>query len=369
MNTKEQHFPQLDALRGIAALSVLLYHVFGMVRYAPALIGRLDGTLLSEIWNGEAAVLLFLVLSGFVLNLRFVGAKREGFWWIGFLVKRVFRIYPAFLAVMVVAIPLKYIPYGNTVLLPELFKTAVMEPFTANDIPRTLLLVGHNVHPSQFDPPIWSLIVEMRISLVFPAIILLLGLRMPMLVELCILAASLIFADYCWNHDVATGQYLAMFVLGALLAKNWRSLRYPENGYCQWAIIACSLLLYNASAYAKEFGFYGWEDEFVARQLVALGAAGIIVTCLYAPVARTLLANPVAQFMGRTSYSLYLIHYVVLFAMVRIPGLVESRSFLLIFFIAVSSSYALSALCYRYVEAPCNAFGKAMAASIAGRRG
>jgi peptidoglycan/LPS O-acetylase OafA/YrhL len=55
--------------------------------------------------------------------------------------------------------------------------------------------------------------------------------------------------------------------------------------------------------------------------------------------------------------------------MVRIPGLVESRSFLLIFFIAVSSSYALSALCYRYVEAPCNAFGKAMAASIAGRRG
>ena len=82
----------LDSVRGLAALSVLFGHAYGLVPNAPQHLGGqhhladllnpfllIKATPLRVIINGHAAVMVFFVLSGFVLRSTFLSA-REAYW-------------------------------------------------------------------------------------------------------------------------------------------------------------------------------------------------------------------------------------------------------------------------------------------------
>ena len=86
----------LDGLRGLAAFSVFLSHAQGMIP-ATALMETLRSSPARILWDGAAAVSLFFVLSGFVLALPFIGPIAKRLDVADFLVRRVFRIYPAYL--------------------------------------------------------------------------------------------------------------------------------------------------------------------------------------------------------------------------------------------------------------------------------
>src|SRR5690348_5076720 len=92
---------ELDSLRGLAALSVLLYHVLASnsAQLASAIcLGPVDGALnrvlayspLHAIWLGAESVWLFFVLSGFVLTR---ATMRPGFSWAGYYPSRMVRLY------------------------------------------------------------------------------------------------------------------------------------------------------------------------------------------------------------------------------------------------------------------------------------
>src|SRR5690606_25572931 len=91
-----QRISSLDGLRGIAALVVLLYHLTLVAR--PFLeTGRTSNawwwiteTPLKLLTAGTEAVLVFFVLSGFVVALP---AFRAGFNWVGMLTGRMLRLY------------------------------------------------------------------------------------------------------------------------------------------------------------------------------------------------------------------------------------------------------------------------------------
>ena len=68
-----------------------------MMPVLPVWFERIQATPLSFFCDGLAAVTLFFVLSGFVLNLKYVSLQQLPPRWAGaFLINRVFRIYPAF---------------------------------------------------------------------------------------------------------------------------------------------------------------------------------------------------------------------------------------------------------------------------------
>src|ERR1700733_3274837 len=99
--------PRLESLRGLAALGVIVTHCFGAL--------RVDGlkeywalpfseqpssaqvlTLLGSVLNPEGAVVLFFILSGYVLSLSFLRSKESLGRLLGpYLIRRMLRLLPA----------------------------------------------------------------------------------------------------------------------------------------------------------------------------------------------------------------------------------------------------------------------------------
>lgn len=88
--TAGARFLELDGLRGIAAFTVILHHFCCMydLKEKPYLL---------PLVAGHSAVLLFFVLSGFVLSLPFWNKGTFGRY-DAYLVRRIFRIYVPYVA-------------------------------------------------------------------------------------------------------------------------------------------------------------------------------------------------------------------------------------------------------------------------------
>src|SRR5262245_47699245 len=101
----------LDGLRGIAAVTVVVQHILSSFPPLAAMIDRapdadivlldLDRTPLRLLWTGSEAVILFFVLSGFVLTLQ-IERFQAGSSYVTYIVRRVSRLYVPYLAIMLV---------------------------------------------------------------------------------------------------------------------------------------------------------------------------------------------------------------------------------------------------------------------------
>lgn len=364
-------FNQLDALRGLAALSVFAFHAFSMFSRWPRVVTALSYTPLNILWDGQASVVLFFVLSGFVLNLRYSGrSEYETGWWVDFLVRRALRIYPAFLTAIAIALVLRALGPPTDPHLSPWFINLWRAPLGIENLVRTLSLVGPGINQDILDPPIWSLVVEMRISLVFPIVILVVNRAATPYSEMFIFGmvviASLLCAKF-GNSGVVetnlliTAAHLPAFFLGAILARHIHvTLSWIAGLATRTKLLgaALSIMLFETSASLSHFGHFGLVAVFSVQVFSAFGAAGLIAICCSSERVETLLEHRIFQFVGRTSYSFYLLHMVLLLAIAR-----YIRAPLVLWLSALFVSYALSALIYRWVEAPCNRFGKLVGAS------
>src|SRR6187402_933896 len=109
---KQARYRQLDSLRGLAAICVFFSHYFLIFKVDEAWATQLKATPLGILINGSSAVLFFFVLSGFVLTLPFANNKKP-LKLVEFYVKRVFRIYPAYIVAILFAIILKTFFYDR----------------------------------------------------------------------------------------------------------------------------------------------------------------------------------------------------------------------------------------------------------------
>jgi peptidoglycan/LPS O-acetylase OafA/YrhL len=143
-----QQIASLQSLRGLAALTVCLFHAAGVDDQVPSarLIRR--GDLIYPFLNGHGAVVLFFVLSGFVLRLSLgdrsdaaAGPATAGFLW-----SRLWRLFPVVVATV-----------GVMALVAWLIYRA---PYPLEAVARNALLLDASI-----DPPFWTLQVEVFGSL------------------------------------------------------------------------------------------------------------------------------------------------------------------------------------------------------------
>lgn len=287
---------QLDWLRGVAAVVVAAYH------WRTAF--RLDTPrwYAQPFFAGHESVILFFVLSGYVLSLP-VWANRQPSYGIYF-VRRVTRIYLPYLGALALACVGCWFFAGSHLPLTRWFQGTWQKPLTLHLVLQQLL-----IPPSaDLNTAFWSLRYEMEMSIVFPAVCLLMtrfGRYSGILLFVALRQLSIATAGTPIAHTaLLTGLHYAMFfVAGASLARETRPLkrfvaRWP--GWMPWVALVAAMVVFLRNG--------------VADTYTALGACAFIILVQDRRVNREA-DSPPLMYLGRISYSLYLVHGTVLFSL------------------------------------------------------
>jgi len=363
-----ERLPALDGMRGVAALIVVLYHSTLVAR--PFLDdGRVgDGwwwlteTPFKLLTAGTEAVLVFFVLSGLVVALPTLVA---GFSWTKFLTTRFLRLYlPVWAALLFAAALILVVPRPAwRVSGGEWIDTA-----NARSLSLPSLLSEASLFRVSYDinNVLWSLRWEIIFTLALPLFVVLAVLVRRWWIAAASVSVALTITGRLAEIDALV--YLPVFFLGTLMA-----VRLPElQAACErrsarfWRVaVALSLLLMIASWIARPIVPSGTTGSSVLWALAGVGAAGLIVVALGSPAARALLTRPVIQWLGRVSFSLYLVHVPILATVTFVVG--DERWWLAIL-ISVPASLALAQLFFVVVEKPAHRFARSMGSAASSVR-
>lgn len=332
-----RHLPGLHGLRGVAALLILVLHVFDMPGLPPPLgFGWVVKAL-------HLAVMLFFVLSALCLlhaQAPLMGRPR---WVAAYALKRFFRIAPLFYFALVLAILVApgRLPTGDLLLhLAFLF----------NLTPR---FVG------SFVPAGWAIGVEMLAYLGLPMILLRIrALQAALWLFLACLAASfacrlvlpaLVSAEFgTWF----LGSNLVFFAAGVLA---WRALLEFR---LDWRPIGLASLVALPVLAALHAVSPAGEPDAV---LWALPFAGLCAWQASAPSA-WLTSRPL-QWIGEHSFSIYLLHpfLIAVLGAAVFPQLIEAAPVLwpvLVVLLTMAIALPVAALGYAFVEWPGQVLGR-----------
>ena len=303
-------------------------------------------------FSGSQAVDLFFVLSGYVLSLPHWREKVVPY--PTYLVRRVVRIYLPFAAAAALSILGAWIFRGYHLTLTHFFNGVWQSHITLRDA-----VLQFEMWPmSLFNVSFWSLRYEMQLSILMPAILWLLRRQPAPLV----LAGSLVaaFASMGLIQQLdrfhLAGQTLqigSLFVLGAVLARHQARLcsAVRRLGSAGWLLLATSLFLY--FNYPARLPLGRLQPLLADRGMLtsALGAAGLLVCALSLPsFSRALQANA-TEYLGRISYSLYLVHSIALIATLDL--LYGHLPLPVIFLIVALGCWGMAHLFCLWIEEPC----------------
>jgi peptidoglycan/LPS O-acetylase OafA/YrhL len=318
-----RHIRSLTALRGIAALIVVFYHClsvlpgFDGVRFAAPsgiaqlIVNAMALTPLRLLWSGREAVTLFFVLSGFVLTLPFADNRQLAYG--SFVLRRVCRIYLPYIAAVATALALRQLvdlrhPAGASSWVDGFWAA----PVTTGTLVDHLLMLGTG-RANTLDPPIWSLVVEMRVSLLLPLLVAA-SVRFGAMRMICAvylvyfplrIGAGLLDVDRegLMSSAIETVGNVPMFLIGIGLALNVdRISRFLEacrtSGIILLAVGGALLIWIDPGIYKPHFRDF----------LTGPGSALLIIACLDRRGLASLLNIRPLRWLGDISYSLYLVH-------------------------------------------------------------
>jgi len=301
-NTTQERLDHLDAMRGIAAMMVLLGHYINW-KYKDVLWIKL----LSFPFNANDAVSFFFVLSGFVLSWKYLQDNRLPLAINKFYIQRLFRLFPGF----AIALLADLVFFNRDQLSWQVFR----ETFILNRNQfweEFFLFRGYNT----IFLPGWTLTIELCMSFLMPFLIVV-GRYNPRL--LLPFAAATLLGAYI------TGLFMFHFILGIWIAANvdWiRSMQFRESGWYRyrWLILITGCVLFSLRMADRIVPFdsglmyilnYLKLDYFIFS---AIGSLIFIVYSLHFRGVGKLLCHPVLLFYGKISYGIYLIHWVYVMA-------------------------------------------------------
>jgi peptidoglycan/LPS O-acetylase OafA/YrhL len=336
--------PDIDGLRGIAVLTVVLYHV-----YPAACPG------------GFVGVDVFFVISGFLIAQVIQDGLDAGTFSLArFYLHRIRRILPALLLVLLV----------STLAASLLFSPADFAAF-GQSLAAASVSLSNVVFANQiashgyFAPPVvpqpllhtWSLGVEEQFYLLFPALMLLLT-HLPKwarpVVLLSLLVASLGWAEHTLTVAPMAAFYLLPSRAWELLAGALLTVASPPKLRIAWLRQALSLagllaIGYAAAEYSSTTPFPGLHALLPCAGALLLLSQGDGTHT----IGKDLLRFPPLVYVGVLSYSLYLWHWPLL-VFARYLWQVPPRQPLpgTMAIIIVALALALAALSSRFVEIP-----------------
>jgi peptidoglycan/LPS O-acetylase OafA/YrhL len=345
-------YVELDSLRGLAALTVVLQHLQKIWEMnTPPTSASLRAFLDLVRPFGSEAVMLFFVLSGFVLSLPAVAGKPQPYF--TFVTRRVFRIYIPYLAALAASVAGAFWLHG-IVTKADWFHAFWSGPVTWRLVWQHVAFLGI-YDTSMFDTPIWSLVHEMRISLFFPLLCWLV-LRLRSMWSFAIAAGLTVSAIVIVKKPFYIDSSFADSLHFAGLFGAWfRHQRRPAK-LVVGAVSLCLFLFAGPLLAGYAGGFLGRSLFLSSQWITALGAGGLMIVSMNSDSCKHILSWRPIHFLGQVSYSLYLWHFVVLLYCVHL--LYDRVPLPAILCLVFALSMLVSWFSYRWIEVPSMNLGR-----------
>jgi len=357
-----QHYPFLDGIRGIAILWVFLFHSLGESygwNHFPwrGWLRSFDEprslVLLFPLSLGGLGVAIFFAVSGFCIHLSHVRNREKG--WRYFFHRRFFRIYPAYLAAILIFFFLW--PWHNYSLYsPTSFKSIIAHLFGVHNL---------YIH-TKFDinPSMWSIGTELQLYAVYPLLLIVMS-KLGWGYGLIAMLVFELFVKAIGSGITEDRQSLQMFALsnspfafwfswaiGAYVAQN--SIIERRESF-KWVDFRVLILLNFAAVLYKPLAFASFPliafatavaiDRYIAKRWHSIKL----------PFGRTVWNH--LTWLGIISYSVYLVHQPILaqagnlLAKLGLPQnspVIEMTTCVLLYPLIVIFAYGL----YRLIEIP-----------------
>jgi peptidoglycan/LPS O-acetylase OafA/YrhL len=340
--TDRSYRPDIDGLRALAILSVVLCH---------ANVPRITG--------GFTGVDIFFVISGYLIGGHIYSEVRAGsFSYLRFYQRRAKRILPAFFAVMAFTL------VAALVLLSPLEAARCARAAFAATLSVSNLLFWHSANYFQTKSDLipllmtWSLGVEEQFYAVIPVLLVLVARirrnwTLPAILAVC--ALSFLLAQYQLDGHSQRAFQAAFYLLPgrawelgvgvALAVAEQRATRAPTlarfslaMGLAGVILIVAPLFLLNAHSLFP--GAAAVPSVLGTAMLIAVPASW---------VNRRLLSLPPLVFVGRVSYSWYLWHWPLLSYLNILCGAKLPRAAPLV---AIAVAFAVAVLSFFFIEQP-----------------
>ena len=361
-----RHYVELDSLRGVAALIVVFHHfsmTWGGSAHSEVAFRFWEMPPMRYVLEGHRAVVLFFLLSGFVLALPQLRGERPAY--VPYLLKRICRIYIPYVFALALAVAGCWIFHGTQAYGGWFAQTWSAAP-TWRLIAAHLLFIG-NYPDNAYNTAFWSLVQEMRISLVFPflcAAVIGMGWRraiwMPPL--LMTFARVLELRSLLPSHVAWTVGYAGCFVLGILLAQHREVLEAWLGSLPGGLYLLFTMTSFALYCVPNKVGALGNAGQLGTDLVTSFGAVGLMLLSLsHAPAIR-FLRGKAPVFLGRISYSLYLLHGTVLYlAAYLVSGrILFSRMLLPVVVVSLVAATGM----YEWVEVPSIRLGRTLARRV-----
>ncbi|MEM5312020.1 acyltransferase [Paraburkholderia sp. JHI869] len=322
----------LEGLRGVAAVLVVLHHMF----YSPP--NRLFA-------NGYLAVDLFFVLSGFIICRTYADELTDGVQIAAFVLRRFGRLWPVYAITGVIAVAASFAFH-----LPTLG-----DAFSIISLTQGLGLFS----PSTVGGVSWSASDEFYVYLLFAALCFTFRRKSRNAAFLGLAFVGYVAAvDVSLHHSCLqrggclgslTGSYgwircVVGFCIGALLCEVRGRLSILANSKAAQLI-----------SFATTLSLVLFADQLPGAAFAAPLVFALLVATLAddsGPIA-SFFQNRLAQYLGRISYPLYLSHGAMFFPLVAVTWGVPLSGRIIPYSMFLFWAFASAHLLNKYVEIPC----------------
>ncbi|MGO9672561.1 MAG: acyltransferase family protein [Methylocella sp.] len=312
----------IDAWRAIAILSVMAFHY--LVRFAPPMsVEDIYGFRHSyplQLEFGRFGVQVFFIISGMVITMTMLRSRDT----LDFAFKRFSRLYPAYLVCM--TFTFLFVTFFG----PISFRVSPLD-YIAN-----LTMLAHRFGANPVDGAYWSLAIE--IEFYFYIALAWLALKQSFWIGAIALGligipASIISPKVA--DAIVLAQFMPFFLAGMAA---WFALREKRMSEARWLTLA-AIVTYVAH----------WKSFTLLDRASLFAAIALFLTCALAIATIAFnISHPILAYIGRRSYSLYLIHQCVGVSIIQ--HLTPWTHELIAIGVACAVSFGLAEASYRVAE-------------------
>lgn len=322
----QQYIHSLTPLRGIAALMVVVYHYQVLIR---PLVGVEQSALINK-WY--LMVDFFFILSGFIITHAYSRYFQEGITWDRFkrfMLARFARLYPLHILSLLFMICLFLFVKDSPIFenLPTFLRLTLDTDAILSNV---LLIQTAGIFPEPtWNSPSWSISVEWWTYTLFPFLVILFNknkrwFNIGAVLFILIAYASIMFyfqpsqfaerqaymeliSEFPNTLDVMVGssflRCMAGFILGMLVYQAFLKQVAEKQFSNSWKFFVLLAIL-----------FLGWHWDVLPDAIAALLFAPLILLTIYNKgILKNILNIPALQKLGDISYSLYMIHFPLIF--------------------------------------------------------